>query len=63
MISYSNEEYDAAVEKAQHTTDDEEQVKAYKAAEECLEKNYGRFLMAEYEDHLEEEEKRRRKNT
>lgn len=36
MISYSNEEYDAAIEKAQHTTDDEEQVAAYKEAEKIL---------------------------
>lgn len=36
MISYSNEAYDAALEKAQHTTDDEEQVAAYKEAEKIL---------------------------
>ena len=36
MINYSNEEYDAAIEKAQHTTDDEAQVAAYKEAEKIL---------------------------
>jgi peptide/nickel transport system substrate-binding protein len=36
MINYSNEAYDAAIEKAQHTTDDEEQVAAYKEAEKIL---------------------------
>ena len=36
MINYSNKDYDAAIEKAQHTTDDEEQVAAYKEAEKIL---------------------------
>lgn len=36
MINYSNEEYDAAIEKARHTTDDEAQVEAYKEAEKIL---------------------------
>ena len=36
MINYSNEEYDAAIEKAQNTMDDEEQVQAYKDAEKIL---------------------------
>ena len=36
MINYSNEAYDAAIEKARHTTDDEEQVAAYKEAEKIL---------------------------
>ncbi len=36
MINYSNEDYDAAIKKAQHTTDDEEQVAAYKEAQKIL---------------------------
>jgi peptide/nickel transport system substrate-binding protein len=36
MISYSNEDYDAAIEKAQHTADDAKQAAAYKAAEKIL---------------------------
>ncbi len=36
MINYNNADYDAAIEKAQHTTDDEEQVAAYKEAEKIL---------------------------
>ncbi len=36
MISYHNAEYDAAIEKAQHTSDDGKQVEAYKAAEKIL---------------------------
>lgn len=36
MINYSNADYDAAIEKAQHTTDDEEQVAAYKEAQKIL---------------------------
>ena len=36
MINYSNKDYDAAIEKAQHATDDEEQVAAYKEAEKIL---------------------------
>ena len=36
MINYSNEAYDAAIEKAQHTTDDEAQAAAYKEAEKIL---------------------------
>ena len=36
MISYNNADYDAAIEKAQATTDDEEQVAAYKEAEKIL---------------------------
>jgi peptide/nickel transport system substrate-binding protein len=36
MINYSNKEYDAAIEKAQHTTEDEAQAAAYKEAEKIL---------------------------
>ena len=36
MINYSNEAYDAAIEKAQHAADDEAQVAAYKEAEKIL---------------------------
>ena len=36
MINYSSGEYDAAIEKAQHTTDDEAQVEAYKEAQKIL---------------------------
>ena len=36
MISYNNADYDAAIAKAQATTDDEEQVAAYKEAEKIL---------------------------
>ncbi len=36
MINYSNEEYDAAIVKAQNASDDEEQVEAYKEAQKIL---------------------------
>ena len=36
MINYSNPDYDAAIEKAQSTTDDAEQVEAYKEAQKIL---------------------------
>ena len=36
MISYSNAGYDEAISKAQSTTDDEEQVEAYKEAQKIL---------------------------
>jgi peptide/nickel transport system substrate-binding protein len=36
MIGYSNEAYDAAIEKAHHAADDEAQVEAYKEAQKIL---------------------------
>lgn len=36
MIGYSNPDYDAAIEKAQSSTDDESQVEAYKEAQKIL---------------------------
>lgn len=38
-------------------------LEASRAADKCIENNYGRFLMAEYEDHLEEEEKEKQKKS